>query len=64
MFTLTLLSFSCSNDSEIDKLEVTDLIIGEWILISENDYDCKTDEVIYERLSQNEQIDVYHADGT
>lgn len=68
---LSLIMFGCSNsdDSEDDNMnqEGVDLIIGEWLYQSENDYECGTHNVVNERLaSDNESVGtrVFTVEGT
>ena len=62
-----LLFVACSKDSE-DNISSTDLIIGEWLFVSENDYRCGTDdEIISERLGVDNEFPHYvryNEDGT
>lgn len=64
---ITLFLAACSKDSD-DNINSTNLIIGEWLFISENDYRCGTDdEIISERLGVDNEFAHYvryNADGT
>ncbi|MCO5723219.1 hypothetical protein [Robiginitalea marina] len=62
----TLILTSCSDDSGDDSIneEGVDLIVGEWLFVSENDYFCGTNEVATERLAESNRIYVYNEDGT
>lgn len=67
LLALATLIFSCSKDSESSAPETPNLIIGEWLFISENDYRCGTDEVVIERLgtdNESELVNKYNLDGT
>ena len=61
---VVLLLTACSKDSENGNSDSQDLIIGQWLFISENDYFCGTDNVVGERLAEREIIDIYYSDGT
>lgn len=65
---LSFLMFGCSDsdDSQDDNsnLNEVDLIIGEWLVITENDYFCGTNDVAVERATDPNQIRVYNEDGT
>ncbi|MDC6387535.1 hypothetical protein PP182_02495 [Maribacter sp. PR1] len=68
---VTVLTFSlssCSNDSDDDSMEeATELIIGEWLFASQNDYRCGTDEVVTDRPASDNEYDqtlVFNSDMT
>lgn len=64
---LTAISISsCSDDSETDipNDNEVDLIVGEWLFESENDYACGTNAVVNERLAESSTIRIYKQDGT
>lgn len=52
--TIIMLLVACSKDSE-NNTNSKDLIIGEWLFISENDYQCGTEEIVVERLGSNQE---------
>lgn len=65
---ISILTVSCSKneDDSNEEEKALDAIIGEWVFISENSYACDTEEVIVERLGDQDinSITVYKADGT
>ncbi|MGB5229493.1 MAG: hypothetical protein WBN55_14600, partial [Eudoraea sp.] len=66
---LLLTCTSCSDDSDnnIDNPEAVDLIVGEWLFVSENDYYCGTEDVRTERPASDngyDQIWVFKSDMT
>ena len=61
------LSFNSCSDSDSDNPESIELIVGEWLLVSENDYRCGTDEVMTDRPASNNGYDktwVFKSDYT
>lgn len=63
---LLLLTFtSCSDDSDnTDNLEAINLIVGEWAVIAQHDYECGTNDIVGERFADPNQVDIYYSDGT
>ena len=67
---ILLLTFSsCSDDSDDDNInpEAVNLIVGEWLFMSEHEYRCGTDEITVERpASDNEStaVKVFYENGT
>lgn len=65
LFGIVLLLAACSKNSENDDIEPENLIVGEWIFISENDYFCGTYDVAMKHGSdQSVQTMVFEEDGT
>lgn len=55
LFSAVILLAACSKDTEKDTAEPQELIVGEWLFISENDYRCGTEEVVVERLGSDQE---------
>ena len=63
--TLTLTQLSCSSDSDENMDDETaELLVGEWLIISESDYYCGSDTVYREILTDPNQIYEYKSNGT
>ena len=58
------LSFSSCSDSDSVNSENVDLIVGEWLVVTDSDYICGTNNVDTERFADPNQIRVYNENGT
>lgn len=66
LFTIFILfiQISCTSEDDAVALVKTELIIGEWLVITEHDYHCGTNEIFRERFTDPQQTTIYKEDGT
>ena len=64
VFTLSFSSCSDNSDDATDNPEATNLLIGEWLLISEGTYFCGTNDVNTPDLADLDDVFVFNEDGT
>ncbi len=65
LFLILLITISCSNDSESEEENQTqELLIGEWLVISEHDYFCDSEMIANERFADSNRSIRFNEDGT
>lgn len=55
---------SCTSKKDSVALVNTELIVGEWLVTTEHDYHCGTNEIFRERPTDPQQTTMYKEDGT
>lgn len=61
---ILIVQTSCTSEDDAVALVNTELIVGEWLVTTEHDYHCGTNEIFRERLTDPQQTSVYKEDGT
>lgn len=63
--SILLITMSCSDDVELEAKNMTqELLIGEWLVLTEHDYFCNSETIANERFAENDLIVRYNEDGT
>lgn len=66
-FVFILSISSCSDDTELENQEASQLLVGEWLLLSQSIYNCGTEEPVGGTqccLADLDDIFVFNSDGT